>query len=86
MAIAKARSVKKSTVSQAAAVTKKLKFSNPLPLLKKIPMPKTFTPVLVILLIIASFLLGMLLTKVQYLEQNGGSLYQAGAGTQPAAA
>ncbi|HET9946466.1 MAG TPA: DsbA family protein, partial [Patescibacteria group bacterium] len=46
----------------------------------------TFTPVLVILLIIASFLLGMLLTKVQYLEQNGGSLYQAGAGTQPAAA
>lgn len=32
-----------------------------------------YMPILVVLLIIASFLLGMLVTKVQYLEKNGSS-------------
>ncbi len=40
---------------------------------------KGYTPILVVLLIIASYLLGMLTTKVQYLE-NG---YQPSAGTNP---
>lgn len=33
--------------------------------------PKTYTPILIGLLLIASFLLGALTTKVQYLEKNG---------------
>lgn len=45
--------------------------------------PKSYTPILITLLVIASFLLGMLVTKVQYLEQSGGTAYQAG--TQQAA-
>ncbi len=58
----------------------KLNFS----LLKKIPMPKSYTPVLVVLLIVASFLLGMLVTKVQYLESGAvtGTPSQAQAGAQ----
>ena len=48
--------------------------------LKKIPMPRSYTPILIVLLIIASFLLGMLLTKVQYLEQ--GSTGNVAQGTQ----
>src|SRR5260221_10189006 len=51
---------------------------------KKLPMPKSYTPVLIVLLIIASFLLGMLVTKVQYLEQNG-SAGSGQAAVQPAA-
>jgi len=51
----------------------------------KFKTPKSYTPILVVLLIIASFLLGMLVTKVQYL-QNGstGSTYQAGSQQQAA--
>jgi len=49
----------------------------------KIQRPKTYTPFLVVLLIIASFLLGMLVTKVQYLEQNGSpTVAQAGTAAQ----
>ena len=51
----------------------------------KFPRPTSYTPILVLLLIVASFLLGMLITKVQYLQQNGGSLagtYPSQAGTQ----
>lgn len=44
--------------------------------------PKSYTPFLVILLIVASYLLGMLTTKVEYL-QNG---YQAPSGQQAAGA
>lgn len=49
----------------------------------RIPRPTSYTPVLVVLLIVASFLLGMLVTKVQYLEQNGGSLAGAALPSQP---
>lgn len=60
------------------------------PSLKKIDFkkfsPKSYTPILVILLIIGSFFLGMLVDKVQYL-QSGGALpntagQQAAAGQQ----
>lgn len=34
-------------------------------------MPKSYTPVLIVLLLIAVFLLGMLVMKIHYLEQNG---------------
>lgn len=47
--------------------------------------PKSYTPILITLLIIAAFLVGMLFTKVQYLEQNG-SAGSYGAGNQQAAA
>lgn len=50
--------------------------------LSRIPRPKTYTPYLVILLLIATFLLGMLYSKVQYLQS--GSTYQANTGTQQA--
>lgn len=51
----------------------------------KIQAPKSYTPVLMVLLIVAAFLIGVLVTKVQYLEQNSGSgALQAGA-QQPAA-
>ncbi len=54
---------------------------------KKLPMPKTLTPILMGLLIVAAFLIGILWTKVQYLSQNGtaapaGTVAQQGA--QPA--
>ncbi|HEX7042777.1 MAG TPA: DsbA family protein [Patescibacteria group bacterium] len=52
----------------------------------KINLPKSPTPYLVGLLIVASFLLGMLLTKVQYLEGQQGSNTGNTAGTQPAGA
>ncbi|CAN5191908.1 hypothetical protein BH11PAT1_BH11PAT1_4440 [soil metagenome] len=56
-----------------------------------IPLPSrsTTTPLLVVGLIIASFLLGMLTTKVQYLEKNGTktpSALTAGTNTTPAPA
>ncbi|PIR79879.1 MAG: hypothetical protein COU25_03050 [Candidatus Levybacteria bacterium CG10_big_fil_rev_8_21_14_0_10_35_13] len=34
--------------------------------------PKSYTPILALLLIIAAFLLGVLITKIQYLEKNQG--------------
>jgi len=50
----------------------------------KLSAPKSYTPILVVLLIIASFFLGALITKVQYLQGNAGNTpsYQAGAGQQ----
>lgn len=48
----------------------------------KLRAPKSYTPILMVLLIIAAYLLGMLTAKVQYLEQNGTTA----AGTQQAAA
>lgn len=57
-----------------------------------VPMPKSYTPFLMILLLVASFLLGMLVTKVQYLEKaataNAGTTAgtQQTAGTQPSVA
>lgn len=53
-------------------------------LVKRIPMPHSYTPFLVVLLIIASFLLGMLVTKLQYLEQGNAGTYPTQAGTQTA--
>lgn len=66
---------------EASQPRRKRSFS-PLSAIKRIPLPKSYTPFLVVLLIIASFLLGMLVTKLQYLEQGG--TYQA-AGTAPQA-
>jgi protein-disulfide isomerase len=40
----------------------------------KLYRPSSYTPILVILLIIASFLVGVLFTKVQYLEKNGATV------------
>ena len=67
--------VKRSTSS-----SKKTKLSS---LLSKIHAPKSYTPILMFLLVIAAFLIGILLTKVQYLESTSGGTYQAGA--QPGA-
>src|SRR5690349_11382266 len=51
--------------------------------LPKFSAPKSYTPILMVLLIVAAFFIGMLITKVQYLEgQSGGNT----AGTQQAAA
>lgn len=52
--------------------------------LSSIPMPKSYTPFLMLLLLIASFLLGMLITKVQYLEKGVGTTAGVAAGTQQA--
>lgn len=55
--------------------------------LPRVPMPKTWTPVLMVLLLVASFLIGMLYTKVQYLEGNGAAApSRPTAGTQQAGA
>lgn len=48
-------------------------------------LPKDMTPFLVILIIIASFLLGMLITKVQYLEKTT-TVAAVNAGAQPSQA
>jgi protein-disulfide isomerase len=60
-----------------------IKFSRPLNL--HLPKSFSFTPILVILLIIASFLIGVLFTKVQYLSSNTvpNSDNQQAQGTQP---
>ncbi len=51
-----------------------------------IPMPKSYTPILIFLLIIAAFFMGMLITKIQYLQSSNGSGTTAGTyGTQPQA-
>src|SRR5258708_6202718 len=54
------------------------------------PMPKSYTPILIILLVIAAFFMGMLITKVQYLQSASagapsgyGSQKQAAAPNQP---
>lgn len=51
--------------------------------LPKVRAPKSYTPILMVLLIVAAFLIGALWTKVQFYEQNGNSLT---AGTQQPAA
>lgn len=72
---AKKSSTKNSLIIKLLSSIKSIKFKA----------PKSYTPVLITLLIIAAFLVGMLFTKVQYLEQNGAApSYQAGA-QQPAA-
>ncbi|HEV2339997.1 MAG TPA: thioredoxin domain-containing protein [Patescibacteria group bacterium] len=48
--------------------------------LQKIQKPKSWTPILLVLLFIAVFLLGMLVTKIQYLEQNGTNIPPTPAG------
>ncbi len=51
-----------------------------------IPIPKSYTPFLMVLLLIATFLIGMLITKVQYLQSNTGAAPSAyGTGQQAAA-
>ena len=58
---------------------------------RQVPLPKSWTPILMGLLLIASFLLGMLVTKVQYLSGSNTGTYQAGnqqaaGGAQPSVA
>jgi len=51
---------------------------------RSIPLPKSWTPLLMVLLLVASFLLGMLVTKVQYLEKGSTSgTVGTTAGVQP---
>lgn len=71
----------KTAPMQEAVVEPKRTVSFTLP--KAIPLPKSWTPVLMVLLMVASFLLGMLLTKVQYLES--GAAAPTTAGQQAAA-
>lgn len=54
--------------------------------LPSVPLPKSYTPYLMVLLLIASFLLGMLITKVQYLEKGLGTTGGTPAGAQQAGA
>src|SRR5690242_17859033 len=51
--------------------------------LPRFAMPKTWTPILMGLLLVASFLLGMLFTKVQYMS-SGGYVAPSAAGQQAA--
>src|SRR5258706_2226566 len=52
--------------------------------LPKFAIPKTWTPILMGLLLIASFLLGMLFTKVQYMSTGGQYVAPSAAGQQAA--
>lgn len=55
----------------------------------KVPLPKSWMPVLMGLLLVASFLLGMLVTKVQYLQGSAATAPSGAgqqAGTQPSVA
>lgn len=81
-AVAPAKTESKAPVAPAPVARKKsgINFAAVKTQLKRIPLPHSYTPVLVVLLIIASFLLGMLVTKLQYLESG-----QLAAGAQPAA-
>lgn len=57
-----------------------------LPKIPKMPalaMPKSYTPFLIVLLIVAAYFLGALTTKVQYLEKNGAAPAVAGAQVTP---
>lgn len=74
--------VRKITMQQPQSMSserKTITFSLP----TKLPLPKSWTPILMLLLLVASFLLGMLTTKVQYLQngnqQTAPSGQQAGA-------
>lgn len=77
---------KNSTPMSAEAPQAKRTVSFTLP--SRFPMPKSWTPVLMGLLLVASFLLGMLFTKVQY-TSGGSAAPSTGtqtAGTQPSVA
>jgi len=78
---------KKSAVQSASASAEtpsRRSLSIPLP--SKLPLPKSWTPVLMALLLVAAFLLGMLITKVQDLQSgaypSGGTAAQQQAGAQ----
>lgn len=66
--------------TQQAAQKRTVSFTLP----SYVPMPKSWTPVLMVLLLVASFLLGMLFTKVQ--GMSGGNAAPTTAGTQDAGA
>lgn len=71
--------VRKNSEQISAPQTPKRTISFTVP--NKIPLPRSWTPVLMVLLLVASFLLGMLYTKAQYL---GGAAAPAAAGNQAA--
>lgn len=66
---------KKVETPEVKAITKKNFFKIFFAKLPKFSFPKSFsyTPIMVILLIIAAFFLGMLIDKVQYLEKNAAN-------------
>ncbi len=82
----KKNQVKKEMPPTPTSAKRTFTFSIP----KNIPLPKSWTPILMALVIIAAFVIGMLLTKVQYLEGQNGTTpgtQQAVAGTtQPSTA
>jgi len=84
MATRSSRKTSPKTESVQDAPTKSSSFSAKklFSLLKKFPLPHSYTPFLVLLLIVASFLLGMLYTKIQYLEQGSLAAAPSQAGTQ----
>ncbi len=81
-AAVKTKEVKKENLSDNVYAINLPKFSQLS--VSKLSFPKkiNYTGLLVILLIIASFLVGSLYTKVQYLEKNSGSTVAPAAGTQ----
>jgi len=70
----------KSRLSKVEDVSSLQKPIQKIPFIKNLKM-KSYTPILVILLMIGSFFIGMLVDKVQYLQSGGG--YQ-GTGQQAA--
>src|SRR5690242_1497361 len=80
------KSTPKTSVPMSAEAPQKRTVTFTLP--SKLPMPKSWTPILMGLLLVASFLLGALFTKVQYMS-NGTTAPSAGtqtAGAQPSTA
>lgn len=86
MAAARRSVAKKEVVKESTPKTSR---TNLKPASFKVPSFKSikanYTPILVVLLIVASFLIGVLITKVSYLEKGVGTGTQAAAGTAPAA-
>jgi protein-disulfide isomerase len=77
--MAKKAEIKKSPDPELKIPTFEVKIKLPQNISWKKFLPKSSSQILVVLLVIAAFLIGVLFTKVQYLEKN-----QAGAGTQAA--
>ncbi|HXS14962.1 MAG TPA: DsbA family protein [Candidatus Saccharimonadales bacterium] len=87
MALKKSTHAKKAPEAALPAEVSSRQFTLRLPKISRLPMPTSWTPVLMVLLLIATFLIGMLYTKVQYLE-GGATAPAAGttAGSQQQAA
>ncbi len=80
MPVRKTSTVTSQPASQAVEARKTISFTLP-----KVAMPKTWTPILMGLLLVASFLLGMLFTKVQYMQSGSQYVAPSAAGQQAGA-